>query len=504
MKRSTIQRKHRRVTLLSALLLGCVATGADAGILFPKVTNTNDSGAGSLRQAILDANNNGADGAIVEFNIGSSCGPHVIHVTTQLPDPRYVIDFLGYTQPGASANTLELSNANNAVICIVIAGDNKVTDGLAVASSVADATSLSVEAQRVQRVTHSALNLRGGSAHQVLGIRTGGVLGGFQMEPNEYGVILAAGVHDVTIGGSDIRAFNQLADITNNAIYIASGSGSTSAANNNSVFDNNIGFIVDKDAKSTSLPTGGAGIFVGGYQNSFIDNEIDSSGASGIHLNSTDAHDNLLDVEFIYYSSGDGVLVDDDAHDNNIYNNFIYDSNGDGVRVVNGQGNSIRANNMGNNAFGIDLAGQGVTPNDNDSAPSLPDLANRGQNFPVLTLAAGGHFSGKIGGSLTTTPGTYQIDFYETAPCDPSGYGQGVVGVFYPNNVTGEVTVPGGLTVGGQNTVSFSFPVTFDSYYPGGVSITATATDAVGNTSEYSACFPYTDDTIFFDNFEHQ
>ena len=107
-----------------------------------------------------------------------------------------------------------------------------------------------------------------------------------------------------------------------------------------------------------------------------------------------------------------------------------------------------------------------------------------------------------MSGSLTTTPGTYQIDFYQAAPCDSSGYGQGANGIFYPQNVTGQVTVSGGFTVEGQNTASFSFPVTFDSYYPGGLSITATATDSVGNTSEYSACFQYTDDTIFFDNFE--
>ena len=62
------------------------------------VTNNNDSGAGSLRQAITDANNHaGAD--TIEFNI-SGGGVHTITLASALPsvtDPA-VID--GSTQPG--------------------------------------------------------------------------------------------------------------------------------------------------------------------------------------------------------------------------------------------------------------------------------------------------------------------------------------------------------------------------------------------------------------------
>src|SRR6476660_3159381 len=47
------------------------------------VTNTNDSGAGSLRQAMLDANaSSGAD--IISFNI-SGAGIHTISPTSALP-----------------------------------------------------------------------------------------------------------------------------------------------------------------------------------------------------------------------------------------------------------------------------------------------------------------------------------------------------------------------------------------------------------------------------------
>ena len=106
-----------------------------------------------------------------------------------------------------------------------------------------------------------------------------------------------------------------------------------------------------------------------------------------------------------------------------------------------------------------------------------------------------------MSGTLTTTPGVYQISVYEAQPCDASGYGEGENGVDYRNGVTGLVTVPN-ITAQGQGSVSFTLPVSFFFYFPGQLSLSATATDADGNTSEFSACLAYTDDTIFFDNFE--
>ena len=82
--------------------------------------NTNDSGAGSLRQAILDANvSSGLD--VIAFNIPGT-GPHTIQPNSALPfisDP-VVID--GYTQPGAFQNTNAIDQPINAVLQIEIDG----------------------------------------------------------------------------------------------------------------------------------------------------------------------------------------------------------------------------------------------------------------------------------------------------------------------------------------------------------------------------------------------
>src|SRR5207248_6622024 len=66
------------------------------------VTNTNDSGTGSLRQAITDAN---VAGGTITFNIPGG-GVHTISpLSAPLPNIAQSITIDGYTQPGSSPNT---------------------------------------------------------------------------------------------------------------------------------------------------------------------------------------------------------------------------------------------------------------------------------------------------------------------------------------------------------------------------------------------------------------
>ncbi len=128
-----------------------------------------------------------------------------------------------------------------------------------------------------------------------------------------------------------------------------------------------------------------------------------------------------------------------------------------------------------------------------------PDNANRGQNFPILTSAAGDQALGTVAGTLVTTAGDYTVDVYMTATCDVSGYGQGS---FWLGSTT--VTVPA-PTSGHQNTGPINLQVRQPSdsvVLFGGSKITATATDSLGNTSEFSPCATYDDNGIFGDGFE--
>jgi S-layer homology domain len=105
------------------------------------VTSTADSGVGTLRQAILDANTNpGAD--TIAFNIVGS-GVHTIAVASALPTITGPTTVDGYTQPGSSANTNPTSMGLNTVLqieidcsavgatnCLKVAADDVTIKGL--------------------------------------------------------------------------------------------------------------------------------------------------------------------------------------------------------------------------------------------------------------------------------------------------------------------------------------------------------------------------------------
>lgn len=90
------------------------------------VTTKADSGAGSLRQAIEDANNNGnpGDTDLITFNIGPENEVHTISVKGELPAITQPVTINGYSQPGAKENTKESPEPLDTVLKIEITGEN--------------------------------------------------------------------------------------------------------------------------------------------------------------------------------------------------------------------------------------------------------------------------------------------------------------------------------------------------------------------------------------------
>src|SRR5262245_21764730 len=106
---------------VSTILGFCLAAVGSAATF--TVTNTADTGAGSLRKAIDDAN--AAAGAdTIAFNVsGAGCSGGVCTITpaSQLPVVTGPLLIDGFTQPGASPNT-NPTGAINAALKIVISG----------------------------------------------------------------------------------------------------------------------------------------------------------------------------------------------------------------------------------------------------------------------------------------------------------------------------------------------------------------------------------------------
>ena len=154
--------------------------------------------------------------------------------------------------------------------------------------------------------------------------------------------------------------------------------------------------------------------------------------------------------------------------------NRINFNGGAGIQVSSGTGNSIRRNSVFSNAgLGIDLSPDGVTAND----PSDPDTgANNLQNSPVLSSVTSNGTSTTIVGTLNSIPSTtFGIDFYVNMACDASGSGEGAQ-FFDSVNVTTDTN--------GNASINFISSVAL----PAGKTLVATATDATGNTSEFSTC----------------
>ena len=150
-----------------------------------------------------------------------------------------------------------------------------------------------------------------------------------------------------------------------------------------------------------------------------------------------------------------------------------------GVRIITASqrnmivNNSIFANDGGPGQawLGIDLNGDEVTPNDLGDGDNG---ANGLLNFPVITSALTSGATASVTGTLNSAPNAqFNVSLFSNSACDPSGFGEG-------ENVLGVLTV----TTNAAGDATFSTSVNAQA----GQFITATATDAGGNTSEFSQC----------------
>jgi hypothetical protein len=541
------------------------------------VTNTNDSGPGSLRQAILDANANpGADS--ITFNIPGP-GPHTISPTSALPMIIATVVIDATTQPGfsgkpvielngagagAGVNGLQFRGANHTIRGLAINRFNDsgidffetiggivegnfigtdVSGTLALGNAFAGITMSMTGGVLIGGTTNQARNLISGNGAGISAGSAGSITvqgnfigtditGTMDLGNSGSGFFLSGGTSH-TVGGTSIGARNIISgndgagfasidagQVLIQGNFIGTDVSGTSRLPNSSdgVRTSFQGFytVGGTTPGARNLISGNSGNgLVGRFstvQGNFIGTDVTGTRAIGNLLNGilqTDSGSSVIRGNLISGNGGGGVLVS--ALQGAVQGNLIgtdisgalpLGNGGNGVRIGGislvigglgaGEGNVIAFNSgagvaltgigaapilsnsiYSNGGLGIDIGADGVTLNDPCDADrnNLSDI----QNYPNLTSASIVSGGIRIQGSLNSTPNTaFRLQFFSNSSCDPSGFGEG-------ERLIGSMTV----TTDANCEASFSF--TFPAMALG-QSITATATSARNQTSEFSNC----------------
>jgi hypothetical protein len=442
------------------------------------VTNTGDAGAGSLRAALTAAMNDGDAGEDrIVFNIPGA-GVRTITLQSALPallDNDVLID--GLTQPGADCSTwpptlrVELDGSQ------LVSGDGLLITGIG----------NTVQGLVVNGFPGTGVHFAGGANsrnHRLLCSFIGTDAAGATAAGNgSFGVFIDAATN-VTIGGPNVSDTN-----------VISGNAGTGIAINGEAADILGNFIGTDVLGLTAVPNGeGVRISTGrdntvGAPDGIGGNVISGNTGSGIFIGGP-ALDNLvignwigLDTSLQPLGNGaSGVFLSIGTTGNQIggavagFGNFIVANAVDGVSLLGEAtvGNSVRGNAIrGNTRYGIAFFGTAPTPNDPGDADAGP---NNLQNFPELALAV-----------LDDPADELIVDY--GVPSDPANAAFPIDVDFYVADAAGEegaFWIGTHSTAGGADTATLAFPFSAETLAAFGNQIVATATDAAGNTSEFS------------------
>ena len=439
------------------------------------VTNTNDSGVGSLRQVINTANLvEGTD--IITFEIpqtdpgfNAGTGTFTIRPLSPLPTVTEAAILDATSQPGYTDRPLiELdgSNISDSVSGLTITAGNSTIKGFV-----------------INRFAEGIRLINGGN-NTVQGNYIGtDVTGKIDLGNTVDGIFIGNNSAGNLIGGTTPETRNLVSGNGRNGIQL-------DTTGDNIIQGNFIGTNI---LGTADLGNSGAGIGIFQQGNNLVGGTVSGSGniisgndTNGIELNGVAAINNRIQGNWIGTASDgntplgntqNGVLIFNNANDNTIggveeAGNIIGFNSQDGVRIDSGERNAVLSNSIFENGrgladIGIDLNGDGITVND---AGDGDTGANTLQNYPDLLTATLEAESITINGIVDGVPGsTFTVQFFANE----------TLGV---NDRQGRTFL--GETQANSNvpfTETFEVDLTDQQ-----LSITATATDANNNTSEFS------------------
>lgn len=392
------------IALSLVLLTHQFSLAAPASTLL--VTNTNDSGAGSFRQAILDANAiPGAD--VINFSISS--GAQRITLTSLLPVISDAVTIDGTTQPGFAGSPIIEITPDGQVI-----GDGlKITAGNSV-----------VRGLLLNRFRGHALFIETGGGNVVEGNYIGTEVNGNVVAANiQNGVFVLSSTNN-RIGGLTLAARNVISGNFGNGVHIALASGNLVQGN----------YIGVNAAGTAALPNeSGVVLF-----NNASNNTVGGSSASARNV--------------ISGNRTAGMRIENGSNGNQVQGNFI-GTNAAGDAAILNTFDQVRVSDSNNTQIGgttsspgkapgnvvmgvFVIGGSGTLIQDNligTNAAGTAGLANSGFGVNIWGDTV-------LGGS---TPGTGNvISNFRTAVLTANSGGGSILGNFIGTDITGTKAIP--------------------------------------------------------------
>jgi hypothetical protein len=491
------------------------------------VTNPGDDGSSGTLRAIIEQVNSDSSPDTIDFNLPGTA-PFVIQLMSALPQITNSVVIDGTSQPGyagqpivelngnqagGGSNGLQLEVGNITIEGLIIdqwsgngiqidQGDDDLIQGNFIGT---DSTGTQPDGNNGDGITlgttsndtiggttaqtRNIISANGAKGiHFIFGTNTGlvvegnyigtDVTGSQKLGNNANGIDLFANASGNTIGGTAAGAGNVIANNNGQGIEIFGG-----GSPNNTI----VGNLIGTDATGTvAMGNNGWGVDTGSSGTLVLNNVISDNNSGGVHPQASGivVQGNEIGTDFTGTQplGNQGPGVDASSSDvtigglsygqgNVIAFNGVFGQ--PGVIVENGStGVSIESNSIfSNGGLGIDLGNDGVTMNHPGASNFGP---NNDQNFPVLSNALTFGGSTVVAGTLNSAPSsTYTIQFFDNANADPSGYGEGQ-------------TLIGTTTVNSDASGNASFSPSFMTVVNAGDSISATATDSSGDTSEFA------------------
>jgi hypothetical protein len=514
-------KKNPLCVLMCASLISAHAAAATF-----TVVNTNDSGPGSLRQAIVDGVastvGSAAHDTVIAFNIPGA-GVHTIRPTSSLPAIKdLLID--GYTQPGSRANTLAIGS--DAVLDIEIDGSlaGAGANGLVNLGAVpgTGVPTVTIRGLVINRFAGSGIRVTGpsGAGFPGFAIIEGNFIGtdatGTEARGNGIGIELG-------IGGQTIIG-EQTPDLGGNTLpfpahrnLISGNVGAGIKFDSSDPHEPALGTVrgayIGTDAQGLApLGNGGDGVYFGPEAGvgslglgSFVylyDNVIAANAGDGLDTQSvgTQAVNNTIgsgvdaralgnQMNGAYFHGGSigslaAPFAQQGAAGPRVANNA-----GAGVLIADGALVEVTGPIVNNGGLGIDIAPLGPNTNDAGDADGGP---NESLNAPVITSAVSAVASTRIQGSFSTRPNSsVEVWLFANPTCNASGFGEAA-------RLLGSVN---GVTAAADGTASFDRDFAFSLDRNAFPYVVAMARRFVENpaalpspheVSEFSACFAVT------------